>query len=223
MLPPPQIRWIEHSPTRRETASCACTAAPSQKHRTSRRTSQPTSSATPGSATPGTDSSLPSMTTGWSASPASFPCFLIQTPPSPPSSPPSPTLPVTSNAPSTWPELAVAPGARGLGLGARLVDARLQWARERQLDWFVMRTDPGSRTPPASTSAGVDGPSTPSRTWEPARGPTVATVGSGGDPRAPRQAEAVYTRTAAPTRTSSAATSRSASGGAPIASASARA
>ena len=39
-------------------------------------------------------------------------------------------------------ELAVSPAARGLGLGARLVDARLVWSRERGLHWFVMRTDP---------------------------------------------------------------------------------
>ena len=39
-------------------------------------------------------------------------------------------------------ELAVSPVARGLGLGARLVDARLAWANHRGLDWFVMRTDP---------------------------------------------------------------------------------
>ena len=38
-------------------------------------------------------------------------------------------------------ELAVAPIARGLGLGARLIDARLAWARENGLGWFVMRTD----------------------------------------------------------------------------------
>ncbi|HCH63530.1 MAG: hypothetical protein CL927_13505 [Deltaproteobacteria bacterium] len=39
-------------------------------------------------------------------------------------------------------ELGVSPAARGLGLGARLVDARLAWAHERGLRWFVMRTDP---------------------------------------------------------------------------------
>ena len=39
-------------------------------------------------------------------------------------------------------ELAVAPVARGLGLGARLVDARLAWAHARGLAHFVMRTDP---------------------------------------------------------------------------------
>ncbi len=39
-------------------------------------------------------------------------------------------------------ELAVSPVARGLGLGARLVDARLEWANRNGLDWFVMRTDP---------------------------------------------------------------------------------
>lgn len=39
-------------------------------------------------------------------------------------------------------ELAVDPVARGLGLGARLVDARLSWAHHRGLGWFVMRTDP---------------------------------------------------------------------------------
>jgi GNAT superfamily N-acetyltransferase len=39
-------------------------------------------------------------------------------------------------------ELAVSPMARGLGLGARLVDARLRWASSKGLEWFVMRTDP---------------------------------------------------------------------------------
>jgi|GEM_PF-6376893 len=39
-------------------------------------------------------------------------------------------------------ELAVSPVARGLGLGARLVDARLAYAHSKGLGWFVMRTDP---------------------------------------------------------------------------------
>ena len=39
-------------------------------------------------------------------------------------------------------ELAVAPDARGERLGSRLVDARLDWARQQGLGHFVMRTDP---------------------------------------------------------------------------------
>jgi GNAT superfamily N-acetyltransferase len=39
-------------------------------------------------------------------------------------------------------ELAVDPIARGLGLGARLVDARLARSSARGLGWYVMRTDP---------------------------------------------------------------------------------
>ena len=143
MLPPPQIRWIEHSsdPARDDVVRLYCSAfaeapyfethqpADVERHTWQRYARHGLVVAEHDDRVVGFACALPLL----SHPDPAIPAFVADQPD------------FTGEVERTvyMAELAVAPGARGLGLGARLVDARLQWSRERQLDWFVMRTDPG--------------------------------------------------------------------------------